>query len=157
MKPSNLLQQLYAKVLHIEASRSSVVLSKELADKALQHGVEPRLEDEPNVAKWLHNLLPSRKGAVEYMQRTLTFTSWVTRYNSRWLAGDVIAGLTVGFVVVPQGMAYALLAGLAPEYGLYTSFTGAITYVCYPFECFIAFSWLFLESMLIPAGRNRPR
>jgi sodium-independent sulfate anion transporter 11 len=40
----------------------------------------------------------------------------------------VIAGITVGFVVVPQGMAYALLAGLKPEYGLYTSFVGFILY-----------------------------
>lgn len=40
----------------------------------------------------------------------------------------MIAGITVGFVVVPQGMAYALLAGLEPQYGLYTSFVGFILY-----------------------------
>jgi sodium-independent sulfate anion transporter 11 len=39
-----------------------------------------------------------------------------------------IAGITVGFVVVPQGMAYALLAQLGPEYGLYTSFVGFLLY-----------------------------
>lgn len=38
------------------------------------------------------------------------------------------AGITVGFVVVPQGMAYALLANLPPEYGLYTSFVGFLLY-----------------------------
>jgi len=37
-------------------------------------------------------------------------------------------GVTVGFVVVPQGMAYALLANLTPEYGLYTSFVGFFLY-----------------------------
>jgi solute carrier family 26 (sodium-independent sulfate anion transporter), member 11 len=37
-------------------------------------------------------------------------------------------GVTVGFVVIPQGMAYALLAQLPPEYGLYTSFVGFILY-----------------------------
>lgn len=36
--------------------------------------------------------------------------------------------MTVGFVVVPQGMAYALLANLPPEYGLYTSFVGFLLY-----------------------------
>lgn len=36
--------------------------------------------------------------------------------------------MTVGFVVVPQGMAYALLAQLPPEFGLYTSFVGFILY-----------------------------
>ena len=40
----------------------------------------------------------------------------------------MIAGVTVGFVVIPQGMAYALLAQLPPEYGLYTSFVGFILY-----------------------------
>jgi sodium-independent sulfate anion transporter 11 len=45
-----------------------------------------------------------------------------------WLAGDIIAGVTVGFVVIPQGMAYAILAKLPPEYGLYTSFVGFILY-----------------------------
>jgi len=37
-------------------------------------------------------------------------------------------GVTVGFVVVPQGMAYALLAKLPAEYGLYTSFVGFLLY-----------------------------
>lgn len=39
-----------------------------------------------------------------------------------------VTGLTVGAVVVPQGMAYALLAKLPAEYGLYTSFVGFILY-----------------------------
>ncbi|KAL2129468.1 hypothetical protein VTI74DRAFT_7770 [Chaetomium olivicolor] len=56
------------------------------------------------------------------------FAEWLPRYNLAWLAGDSVAGLTVGFVVIPQAMAYALLAGLSPEYGLYTSFVGAVLY-----------------------------
>lgn len=42
--------------------------------------------------------------------------------------GDVVAGVTVGLVVVPQAMAYALLARLTPAFGLYTTFTGACIY-----------------------------
>jgi len=53
---------------------------------------------------------------------------WIFHYNLTWLFGDFIAGVTVGFVVIPQGMAYALLAQLPPEYGLYTSFVGFILY-----------------------------
>src|SRR6187549_725726 len=41
---------------------------------------------------------------------------------------DNVQGITVGFVVVPQGMAYALLAQLPAEYGLYTSFVGFLLY-----------------------------
>ncbi|KAG6381886.1 sulfate permease [Boletus reticuloceps] len=54
--------------------------------------------------------------------------------DAGWLTGDLIAGLTVGIVVVPQGMSYAQLATLPPQYGLYTSFVGLLTY------CFFATS-----------------
>lgn len=51
------------------------------------------------------------------------FTKSEHRLKTNWNAG-----VTVGFVVVPQGMAYAILAKLPPEYGLYTSFVGFILY-----------------------------
>lgn len=37
---------------------------------------------------------------------------------SKWLIQDVIAGVTVGMVMVPQGIAYAKIANLEPQYGL---------------------------------------
>lgn len=46
--------------------------------------------------------------------------------NSKYIL--TFKGVTVGFVVIPQGMAYAILAKLPPEYGLYTSFVGFILY-----------------------------
>ncbi|MBT3953781.1 MAG: sulfate permease [Rhodobacterales bacterium] len=42
--------------------------------------------------------------------------------NPKTLKADILAGLTVGFVIVPQSMAYAQLAGLGPQYGLYAAF-----------------------------------
>jgi len=54
---------------------------------------------------------------------------WVPKYNvGEYLKGDVIAGLTVGFMLIPQGMAYALLCGVPPIYGLYASTWTLITY-----------------------------
>ena len=48
-----------------------------------------------------------------------------------WLAGDLIAGITVGIVLVPQSMSYAQIATLAPQYGLYSAFVGVFIYcVC---------------------------
>ena len=41
------------------------------------------------------------------------------RYQLAWLRGDLLAGLTVGAMLIPQSMAYAALAGLPPEYGFY--------------------------------------
>ncbi len=44
---------------------------------------------------------------------------WIKNYNREWLKGDISAGLTVGVMLIPQGMAYAMLAGLPPIHGLY--------------------------------------
>lgn len=44
------------------------------------------------------------------------------------MLGDLIAGLTVGLMVLPQGLAYASIAGLPNYYGLYSSFIGVIVY-----------------------------
>ncbi|XP_043538011.1 solute carrier family 26 member 10 isoform X1 [Chiloscyllium plagiosum] len=56
--------------------------------------------------------------------------SWLPRYKfKRWLTGDIIAGLTVGIIHIPQGMAFALLTSVAPIYGLYTSFFPVMLYI----------------------------
>jgi SulP family sulfate permease len=50
------------------------------------------------------------------------------RYQVAWLRADVMAGLTVGAMLIPQSMAYAELAGLAPEYGFYAVIGALIVY-----------------------------
>lgn len=86
------------------------------------------LEEDPSVAEWFHGLVPSSEGVAEYVSDLFPCAQWVRRYNVPWLVGDLIAGVTVGLVVVPQAMAYALLARLTPAFGLYTTFTGACLY-----------------------------
>ncbi|CAG8575183.1 2023_t:CDS:2 [Paraglomus brasilianum] len=66
---------------------------------------------------------------TEYFLSLFPIVTWIRRYNLTWLLGDIIAGLTVGAVVIPQGMAYAKVAGLPPEYGLYSSFVGVSIYL----------------------------
>lgn len=63
-----------------------------------------------------------------YFNSLFPFTEWIGSYNIQWLIGDSIAGVTVALVVVPQSMSYANLAGLAPEFGLYSSFVGVMIY-----------------------------
>lgn len=69
-----------------------------------------------------------------------TFAGWLSRYDLRWLVGDLIAEITVGAVVIPLGMAYASLAALPPQFGLYSSFMGVLVY------------WLFATSKDITIG-----
>ena len=53
---------------------------------------------------------------------------WLIRYKKADLPSDVLAGLTVAVMLVPQGMAYAMLAGLSPVVGLYASVLPLIAY-----------------------------
>jgi sulfate permease, SulP family len=53
---------------------------------------------------------------------------WLPRYRRDQLSGDLIAGLVVAVMLVPQGMAYAMLAGLPPQAGLYASIIPLVIY-----------------------------
>lgn len=53
---------------------------------------------------------------------------WWHRYEKSFLRGDISAGFTIGVMLIPQGMAYALLAGMPPIYGLYASVIPALCY-----------------------------
>ena len=56
------------------------------------------------------------------LKKIFPFLSWFNGYRSVSLRSDLVAGLTVALVLIPQSMAYAQLAGLPPYYGLYASF-----------------------------------
>lgn len=105
---------------------------------------ETYLEEDASVAEWFRDLVPSSHGVAEYVRELFPCAKWVRRYNLQWLLGDAIAGITVGLVVVPQAMAYALLARLTPAFGLYTTFTGAVIY------------WVFGTSKDIVIGVSTP-
>lgn len=67
------------------------------------------------------------KGLVANPSRLLPFLSWIGRCKDKSvLTADIVAGITVALVLVPQSMAYAQLAGLPPYYGLYASFLPGI-------------------------------
>ncbi|KOS20798.1 Sulfate permease 2 [Escovopsis weberi] len=86
------------------------------------------VEGPPTTSEWLHEQLPTGQETAAYLKSLFPFLSWAPHYNFLWLAGDVVAGITIGAVLVPQGMAYALLANLQPQFGLYSSFMGPVTY-----------------------------
>lgn len=52
--------------------------------------------------------------------------AWLRRMDGATLRSDVIAGLTNAAIVLPQGVAFAAIAGLPPEYGLYTAIVTAV-------------------------------
>ncbi len=60
--------------------------------------------------------------------RYLPFLDWLVHYRRADLVGDLMAGIIVAIMLVPQGMAYALLAGLPPQVGLYASILPLLIY-----------------------------
>ena len=62
------------------------------------------------------------------MLERLPLLKTISNYNKDHLRGDLSAGLTVGVMLIPQGMAYAMIAGLPPIYGLYASTIPIIIY-----------------------------
>jgi high affinity sulfate transporter 1 len=60
--------------------------------------------------------------------RRVRALSWLSAYQREWLRFDLVAGLTTAAVVIPKAMAYAAIAGLPLEVGLYTSFIPLVVY-----------------------------
>ncbi|MDJ1006211.1 MAG: solute carrier family 26 protein [Paracoccaceae bacterium] len=66
--------------------------------------------------------------STQNLGRVLPILDWLPGYGRSALASDGMAGLIVAIMLVPQGMAYALLAGLPPEVGLYASIVPLVFY-----------------------------
>ncbi|KAI1310287.1 hypothetical protein EDD11_003756 [Mortierella claussenii] len=77
------------------------------------------------VANWF-KAFPSN--APRYLHERLPIIKWLPKYNRGWALRDIVAGITVGLIVVPQGMSYAKVAGLPVQHGLYSAYIGAIFY-----------------------------
>ncbi|MCO8243515.1 MULTISPECIES: SulP family inorganic anion transporter [unclassified Haladaptatus] len=65
----------------------------------------------------------------EDLKSELPVTEWLPKYDRSWLRIDIVSGLTVSAAVIPGGLAYASLAGLPPQTGLYAALMGALAYV----------------------------
>ncbi len=73
----------------------------------------------------------SRTPSVTGWRRFLPITVWLRSYRSGSLVFDLIAALTIWALVVPEAMAYASLAGMPPEYGLYAALVAPLAYAIF--------------------------
>ena len=86
------------------------------------------------------------------MQKFFPFLQWLGTYDKTNFSKDLVAGLTVGVVLIPQGMAYAMIAGLPPVYGLYASIFPLLVYMLLGTSKNVAMGPVAMDSLLVAAG-----
>ncbi|XP_015108473.1 sodium-independent sulfate anion transporter isoform X1 [Diachasma alloeum] len=80
--------------------------------------------------RWLCQRL-RRSFKTKLLYRRIPILDWLPRYRSDYVVSDLVAGITVGLTVIPQAIAYANVAGIPPQYGLYSSFMACFVYTIF--------------------------
>ncbi len=89
---------------------------------------------------------------VAMLKRYFPILEWLPKYKKAYLAGDFSAGITVGIMLIPQGMAYALIAGLPPIYGLYAALIPNLIYVFTGSSRKLAVGPVALDSLIVASS-----
>lgn len=77
---------------------------------------------------------------------------WLPNYDKKWFKSDLFAGLTVGIFLIPQGIAYAMIAGLPPIYGLYTALFPQVVYAIFGTSRQISIGPSAVDSLIVGIG-----
>ncbi|NWZ79412.1 S26A6 protein, partial [Poecile atricapillus] len=100
-----------------------------LSEAELEEVAKRKPPTKPSLRGCLRKTRCSGSAAKSLLFRFLPFLRWMPRYPIKdWLLGDILSGFSVGIMHLPQGLAYALLAGLPPVTGLYSSFYPVFLY-----------------------------
>lgn len=71
------------------------------------------------------------RNVCRLVRKRLPVLNWLPQYRPNTAVADLVAGVTVGLTLIPQAIAYASLAGLHAQYGLYSALAGAVVYVIF--------------------------
>lgn len=77
---------------------------------------------------------------------------WLPKYKKDYLGGDLSAGITVGIMLIPQGMAYAMIAGLPPVFGLYAALIPQVIYGILGTSRQLSVGPVAMDSLLVASG-----
>lgn len=86
------------------------------------------------------------------LEKHIPILQWLPYYKKAWLKNDVFAGLTIGVILIPQGIAYAIIAGLPPIYGLYTAMIPQIVYALLGTSRQLAIGPAAMDSLIVASG-----
>ncbi len=86
------------------------------------------------------------------IKKLIPILEWLPNYTTSRFKGDFIAGITVGIILIPQGIAYALIAGLPPIYGLYSALVPQVMYAIFGSSRQVAIGPVAMDSLIVAAG-----
>lgn len=99
-----------------------------------------------------NSLKPTTPQPRNALHQYLPFLAWLFHYKRQDLVGDLMAGVIVAIMLVPQSMAYALLAGLPPQVGLYASILPLMIYGLLGSSRVLAVGPVAIMSLITAAG-----
>ena len=86
------------------------------------------------------------------IKKIIPILEWLPNYNKSFFKGDLLAGITVGIILIPQGIAYALIAGLPPIYGLYCALVPQMLYAIFGTSRQVAVGPVAMDSLIVATG-----
>lgn len=86
------------------------------------------------------------------IKKIIPILEWLPNYNFSRFRGDFIAGITVAIILIPQGIAYALIAGLPPIYGLYCALAPQVMYAIFGSSRQVAIGPVAMDSLIVATG-----
>ncbi|MDX1637849.1 MAG: sulfate permease [Balneolaceae bacterium] len=92
------------------------------------------------------------KEQYHWILSKLTISKWLTGYTRQAFRSDLSAGVTVGVMVIPQGMAYAVLAGVPAIYGLYASLVPLLLYPLFGTSRHLSVGIVAIDMLIVAAG-----
>ena len=86
------------------------------------------------------------------IKKVIPILDWLPNYDKSYFKGDLVAGVTVSIILIPQGIAYALIAGLPPIYGLYCALVPQIVYAIFGSSRQVAIGPVAMDSLIVATG-----
>ena len=86
------------------------------------------------------------------LKKIIPILKWLPKYKKKNLYYDFFAGINVGILLIPQGMAYALIAGLPPIYGLYAALIPQIVYAILGTSRQLSVGPVAIDSLIVASG-----
>ena len=106
--------------------------------------IHPCLSEMGSILRYCHP-----KCIIRNVKRCFPIIGWLPKYNLSYLQSDLIAGIAVGLMIVPHSLAHSVLAGLPPQYGLYSSFPGMLVYLFFGTSKDVSIGTVTLTALLV--------